>query len=174
MAIRAYGNSTTDHSTWASKTAYTYLEYIIPVTPDGKCYECTVPGTSGTDEPSWNSTLDATTVDGDMAGDPPAYTDPVTWTCRQLLSPNPLEVELDTEGFGGYSLKDIWVKSGGTDEFIVYGSHDAANWRQIDELNTPHGDRDNRHKGLQNAYRHIKVVVDSENECEIEIVAGVG
>lgn len=173
MSIRAYGIATTTHPTWATKTAYTYLDYVTPMTPDGKCYECTTPGTSGTNEPTWNSTIGATTVDGDMTGEPPQYTDPVTWTCRQLLSPNPMTVELDTEGFGGYPLKDVWVRNGGTAEFIVYGSFDGENWRQIDELNTPQGARDNRHKGLQNAYRYIRVVVDSENESEIEIVAGV-
>ncbi len=173
MSIRVYRIATTDHPTWASKTEYTYLDYVIPETPNGKCYECSDPGTSGTNEPSWNSTIDVTTIDGDTVGDPPVLVDPVTWTCRQLLSPNPLEVEIDTEGFGGYSLKDVWVRNEGA-EFIVYGSHDGQNWRQIDELNTPQGERDNRHKGLQNAYRHIKVVVYSENESEIEIVAGEG
>jgi len=168
MAIRAYGSSTTDHPTWVSKTAYTFLNFVIPTTPNGFCYECTVPGSSGTIEVSWPTTPGNNVVDGDFE-----QQDPVTWVCRELLAPNPLEVELDTEGFGGYAYKDIWVKNSGA-EFIVYGSHDGENWRQIDELNTPHGDRDNRHKGLQNAYRYIKVTVDSENESEIEIIAGVG
>ncbi len=167
MSIRAYRASTISHLTWVGNTAYTYLQYVIPTTPNGFCYECTNPGTSGTDEPSWSSTLGTTTVDGDFEQE-----DPATWTCRPLLSPNPLVVELDTEGFGGYPLKDIWVKNEGA-EFIVYGSFDGENWRQIDELTVPHGGRDNRHKGLKNAYRHMRVEVDSPNESEIEIVAGV-
>ena len=168
MSIRAYGASTTDHPTWASLTSYNLLNFVIPTTPDGKCYECTTPGTSGTDEPSWNTTPGNTTVDGDFEQE-----DPVTWTCRNLLAPNPLAVELDTGGFGGYPFKEIWIKNVGEAEFIVYGSFDSANWRQIDELNVPQGNRDNRHKGFSNAYRHIKVTVDSGNESEIEIVAGV-
>ncbi len=173
MSIRVYGIATTSHATWGSKTAYTYLDYVIPTDPNGKCYECVTPGISGTDEPSWNSTLDANTTDGDTVGNPPVHVNSVTWVCRQLLSPNPLEVIIDTVGQGGCSLKDVWVKNTEA-EFIVYGSHDGENWRQIDELNTPHGERDNRHKGLQNAYDYIKVTVDSETESEIEIVAGEG
>ena len=163
MSIRVYGSSTIDHPTWSATTQYKLLDFIVPTTPNDKCYECTNGGTSGSDEPSWNTELGSATSDGDD----------VIWTCRNLLSPNPLVVEIGTEDFGGYAYKDIWVKNSGVAEFIVYGSHDGDNWRQIDELNTPQGEKDNRHKGIQNAYRHIRVVVDSENESEIEIVAGV-
>ena len=166
MAIRVYKSSTTDHPTWTSKTSYGLLGFVVPTTPNGYCYECTGGGVSGIDEPLWPTTVGQTVVDGDEEN-------PVIWTCWNLLAPNPLVAELDTGGHGGYPLKDVWVKNTGSAEFTVYGSHDGTNWRQIDELNTPQGDRDNRHKGLQNAYRHIKVVVDSENESEIEIVAGV-
>lgn len=89
-------------------------------------------------------------------------------------STSPLTVELDTGGYGGLSLKDIWVRDEAEAEFIIYGSHDGSDgsWRQIDELTVPHGSRDNNHKCLQNAYRHIRVSTDSETESEIEIVAG--
>ena len=170
MSLRVFGSSTTDHPTWISKTAYTFLNFVIPVIPDGKCYECTNPGTSGRDEPTWNSTLGATTVDGDFEQE-----DPVSWACRELLAPNPLIVDLDTKGHGhgGYALKDLWVKNGGTVDFVVYGSHDGTNWRRIDEITLPHANRDNRHKGLKNAYRYIRVCTDSPTVSEIEIVAGV-
>lgn len=87
-------------------------------------------------------------------------------------SSSPLTVDLDTTGYGGYSLKDIWVRDDGVAEFIVYGSHDGVDWRQIDELNVPQGGRDNRYKGLRNAYRFIRVSTDSVTQSEIEIVAG--
>lgn len=172
MSVRAFGSSTTAHPTWASKTGYGLLNFIIPSTPNGYAYECTTPGTSGTDEPVWLTTPGQTILDGDEEQE-----DPVTWTCRQLASPNPLTVELDTGGFGGYPYKEIWVRSQraeGQDEFIVYGSFDKSNWREIDSLEAPQTEaKDNRHKGLVSAYRHIRVVVDSESECDIEIVAGV-
>jgi len=88
-------------------------------------------------------------------------------------SSSPLTVELDTGGHGGFTFKEIWVRDVASAEFIIYGSHDGENWRQIDELQVPHGERDNRHKGLSNAYRFIKVTTNSETESEIEIVAGV-
>lgn len=172
MAVRAYGIATTTHPTWEANSPYSLLDYIIPSTPNGFCYECTNAGTSGTDEPTWVTTPGQTVLDGYDPGEGKPLEDPITWTCRELLWPNPLVVELDTEGFGGYSLKDIWVRNDGEAEFIVYGSYDGDNWRQIDEINTPQGNRDNRHKGLQNAYRFTRVVVDSEVESEIEIVAG--
>jgi len=181
MSIRSYFISTTTHPTWATKTDYTYLDFIVPSTPNNYSYECTTPGKSGVDEPTWPTTLGGTVTDGELIWNPNTeewyYADsPAIWTCRTLLAPKPLEVMIDTEGFGGYSLKEIWVRSQreeGKDEFIVYGSFDGVNWRQIEELEAPHNDnKDNRHKGLHNAYRFIKVVVDSEYECEIEIVAG--
>lgn len=167
MSIRAYGHSTTDHPTWASGAEYGLLNFVIPTIPNTYCYECVGVGVSGTVEPTWPTTPGQTVVDGDEEQE-----NPVTWTCRSLVAPNPLSVELNTEVQGGCPYKDIWVRNSGEAEFIVYGSHDGSNWRQIDELETPQGDRDNRHKGLQNAYHRIKVVVDSPNESEIEIVAG--
>lgn len=89
-------------------------------------------------------------------------------------STSPLSVKIDTGGYGGLSLKEIWVKDVGEAEFHIYGSHDGSDgsWRHVDKLNVPHGGRDNNHESLQNAYRYIKVSTDSETESEIEIVAG--
>jgi len=222
MAIRTYASSTITHPTWVTKTEYGALDFIIPTTPNNYSYECTNPGISGSVEPSWPTTPGQTVVDGDFEQENPAI-----WTCRNLLSPNPLVAEMDTEGFGGYSLKDIWVNSSrevGLDLFIVYGSHDGENWRQLDIISIPtnlqagslavhngqfvtilavtgmvkdnnkiytviyydgngnlHTDEElgnfnmvsiNKHQTYRNAYRSMKVVVDSEYECEIEIVAG--
>ena len=172
MAIREYRIATDFHDTWATATAYNLLDYRIPSTPNSYCYECTVAGTSGPDEPTWPTSEGNSVQDGVQAGDPPVYVDAVTWVCRQLLWPNPLTVDIYTEGFGGYPYKDLWIKNDEA-EFIVYGSHDGVNWRQMDELDTPQGERDNRHKGYINAYRYMRCTVDSETASEIEWVAGV-
>ena len=168
MAVKAYGTTVRDPDTWAASTAYPISHFRIPSTPNGKCYEVTQMGTSGSGEPEWPTDLGQTVIDGDQEQGP--Y---LTWTCRSL-GINPLEVTLITGALGGCSLKDIWVRSVNEEEveFIVYGSIDGVNWRQIDEISTPQGDRDNRHKGLQNSYPYTKVTVESDVLCEIEIVAG--
>lgn len=229
MSVRAYFNSTTAHPTWDIRTEHTYLEFVIPSTPNTYCYECTTPGVSGIIEPTWPTTPGQTVIDGEQVFNEQTqqyeYVDPITWTCRNLLAPNPLQVVLDTEGFGGYPLKDIWVNSQrevGNDEFSIYGSYDGENWRYLGKVSDLDGcqvglfaiyngnpvniihfqteivggvlqfligyyDANGslgynldpskfiivaaNHKSLQNSYRYIKVCVDSEHECEIEIVA---
>ena len=178
MAIRAYGTSTTDHHTWAAQTAYNLLTFIIPTVPNGYCYECTASGVSGSTEPTFPTTPGQIVQDGVMVGDPPEYVNPVTWTCRTLLAPNPLIATIDSRHTGGYAHKDIWIRStrpfsDGQDEFVVYGSFDGENWRQIDELEAPqNANKSDRHKGLESAYPFVRVEVNSEYVCEIEIVAG--
>jgi len=89
-------------------------------------------------------------------------------------SDSPLTVELDKGGRGGLGLVDIWVKDIDA-TFIVYGScsGEEGTWRKLDELKVPHAGSDNRHESFSTAYRHIRVVNDSNTESEIEIVAGV-
>lgn len=163
MAIRTYGKSVASYTAWVAETEYSLEDYRVPATDNGMCYECTTAGTSGLTEPSWITDVGQTVSDGT-----------VTWTCREkAFSPAALTLEIDTGGLGGAPLKDIWIKSDSEEiEFIVYGSHDGLNWRQIDELSLPHGDRDNRHKGLENTYRFIKVSTETVASNEIEIVAG--
>lgn len=163
MAIRVYGASVATYDSWVTLTEYSLTNRVVPTVSNGKCYECTTEGISGETEPGWNVDLGSTTNDGTAI-----------WTCREYESvPAALTVILETEGFGGLPLKDIWVKSDSDNiEFIVYGSHDGVNWRQIDELSLPHGIRDNRHKGLQNTYEYIKVSTETVASNEIEIVGG--
>lgn len=164
MAKRVYGKSVASYSAWAAETEYSLEDYRVPTTDNGMRYECTTAGISGETEPVWDKGLGSTTSDGT-----------VVWTCREKeASPAPLSVEIDTRGLGGAPLRDIWVKSDSEEEapFIVYGSHDGVNWRQIDEFSVPHGERDNRHKGLQTAYLFIKVSTETSANNEIEIVAG--
>lgn len=66
--------------TWAAATAYTVRttgdaitgSVVKPTTPNGRYFYCSVAGTSGGSEPSWNTTLGATTTDGS-----------VTWVAMQ-------------------------------------------------------------------------------------------
>lgn len=171
--IRAYGNSSIPITTWAGGVEYSVGDFVTPTTPNDRIYECVAGGISKTVgdpptpvEPTWNIVMGSIVSDGQ-----------VRWLCLNTFTLNPLTVVLDSGGIGGSSLKDIWVKIPEVVEdtdFTVYGSHSGidGSWRQIDELTVPHGQRDNRHKGLQNAYRFIKVVAADSVDAEIEIVAG--
>ena len=165
MAIKAYEKSVASYTAWEASTAYILQDFRIPTVDNGLCYECTTAGISSSGvspgEPTWPNVVGQTVQDGT-----------VVWTCREKAeAAGPLSVTLGLGDAGGYSLKDIWVKSSGTGDFIVYGSYDGDNWRQIDEIAVPQGNRDNRHKGLQNAYPFIKVSTDLNAINEIEIVA---
>jgi len=164
MAIKVHGKSVATYDGWITITPYLLGDYVEPTNPNGKCYKCTQAGTSGSAEPTWRSEVGATVEDGE-----------VIWTCEDYAeAPNPLAVELDTSDYGGCPYKEIWVKSDSAEvqDFIVYGSFDGVNWRQIDEITVPHANRDNRHKGIQNAYPFIKVSTAAVQMNEIEIVAG--
>lgn len=161
MAIRAYGKSVASYTAWQALTAYELTNYRVPTVDNGLCYECTTAGSSDEDEPNWPTVVEQTVQDGTGV-----------WTCREKAEEaNPLSVTIALGDTGGYSLKDIWVKSPGTGDFIVYGSYDGVTWRQFDELSLPHAERDNRHKSIQNAYPFIKVSTDLQAVNEIEIVA---
>lgn len=56
---------------WAASTAYSLNAFARPTTFAGYVYEATTAGTSGTAEPTWNTTIGGTTTDGT-----------VTWTTR--------------------------------------------------------------------------------------------
>jgi hypothetical protein len=168
MALRAYGLSTSDHDTWAAATEYNLLKFVIPTIPNSYCYECTVSGISGSNEPSWPITIGQTVQDG--SGETA-----ITWTCRALVAPNPLVVTLDAHAAGGFPHKDIWVKSAresGSDTFNVYGSFDGENYRLIDTISCPTGSVNDKHQTYTNSYPFIGCGVSSDFECEIEIVGG--
>jgi len=59
---------------WVASTAYALDAEVVPTVgkANGFTYICTTAGTSGTAEPAWPVTLDATITDGG-----------VVWTCRQ-------------------------------------------------------------------------------------------
>ncbi len=162
MAIRAYGKSVVAYTAWQASTAYLVGDFRVPTVDNGMCYECSQAGNSGLAEPTWPNVSGLTVQDG--------Y---VVWTCREKEgAPNPLSVILELRDTGGYSLKDIWVTSTAPGDFIVYGSYNGVNWRQIDELTVPQNpNKPDRHKGLQNAYPFIKVSTDLVAVNEIEIVA---
>jgi hypothetical protein len=62
---------------WEGLAVHELGDVIIPVVPNGYCYECTAAGTSDASEPSpWGTVVAGTTAD-----------DSVTWTCRDLAAP---------------------------------------------------------------------------------------
>lgn len=78
--------------TWAASTAYSLGDKVRPLTspPSGKLFRCTTAGTSGGSEPTWNTTLGATTNDGS-----------VVWTCEsdQRLLWDGTNDELSLDGY---------------------------------------------------------------------------
>lgn len=89
---------------WAATTAYTARtvgdamsgSVVRPTTPNGFFFKCTVAGTSGGSEPSWNATLAATTTDGS-----------VTWTAIALTTL--------TGTITGVTSKRVFADSGRTE-----------------------------------------------------------
>ena len=162
MAIRTYGKSVASYTAWQASTPYLAGASRVPTVDNGMRYEATQAGTSDLTQPEWPDVPEQNVQDGT-----------VVWTCREKEeAPGPLSVELDLKDAGGYSLKDIWVKSSAAGDFIIYGSYNGEDWRQIDEMALPQpSGRDNRHKGLQNAYPYIRVSTDLAAVNEIEIVA---
>lgn len=57
---------------WRAGTPVTAGTYIRPTTANGKLYECTTAGTTGSTEPTWPTTIGNTVADGSAA----------VWTCR--------------------------------------------------------------------------------------------
>jgi len=92
-----------------------------------------------------------------------SFTDPTT---------NPT-LDLDL-GIYGRPFIEVWAKSltGGA-TVRVYGSRNGTDWRLVDTLTT---DVDTRevHKGYNNAYRYVRVVIveTGTGTAEIEISAG--
>jgi len=162
MPFRAYGKSVKNYTTRQSSTEYSLADYRVPTVDNGWCYECTTAGTSGLTEPSWPKIVNVTVQDGT-----------VVWTCRaKEEEANPLSVTLNLGDTGGYSLKDIWVKSPEEATFLIYGSYDGATWRYIDSLDVPVDELLSNHKTIQNAYPYIAVGTSAVAVNEIEIIAG--
>lgn len=53
-----------DAAAWQADTAYSEGDLIVPTTPNGYMYRCTVAGTSGSTEPSWSTTFNTADTDG--------------------------------------------------------------------------------------------------------------
>lgn len=81
----------------------------------------------------------------------------------------PLSLILDTGAYGGRVNVEVWVKSSGAADFIVYGSKDGTNYRKTDTITLSSAGE--AHRGYNNAYRYIKVETSAANNNEIEIVS---
>jgi len=66
-------------TTWAASTAYNQNDTVRPTTPNNYVYRCTVAGTSGSEEPTWPTTIGETVSDGT-----------VTWECWKTEPDNSL------------------------------------------------------------------------------------
>ena len=78
--------------TWASEAAYTIGDFVKASSYNDHTYVCTVAGTSGTDEPTWETTNGETQTDGT-----------VTWKafdrkCYQIKAPQSSETPYCTFG----------------------------------------------------------------------------
>ena len=91
---------------------------------------------------------------------------------RDSSNSSVLSVELNTTNCGGLSLCEVWISSDVDATFSVFGSVDGMNWRWIEDLTLPYGDRTDRHTGYHNAYHYLKVSTDTVGTHKIEIVAG--
>jgi len=161
MSIKAYGASLATYDTWVAETEYELDDSVVPSSYNTKRYECTTAGATGENEPTWNTELDITTNDGT-----------VVWTCKEYESaPAAVSATLDTEGYGGLPLKDVWVKSDGEVTFAVevsYSGEDGT-WRELASVDV--NDRE-KFKQYSTAYRFIRVSTETVATSEIEIVAG--
>lgn len=64
-----------DPADWAVATSYAVGDEVSPTSYNGRIFVCTTAGTShASTEPTWNTTLDATTADGP---------DTLVWTCKE-------------------------------------------------------------------------------------------
>lgn len=69
---------------WQAETAYASGAIVRPTTRNSYLYECTTPGTTDSDEPTWGTTPTGTTSDGTAV-----------WTCRAAAE---VEVKFIDEG----------------------------------------------------------------------------
>ena len=99
---------------WAASTAYTKYAVVYPA--NGYEFICTAPGTSGTAQPSWPTTIGSTVSDGT-----------VTWTCYQPLVA--LQTKIGSEGqeytkiFNGVSISYRVIQN----RFITFGTTNTEN-----------------------------------------------
>ena len=94
-------------SAWAANTVYALTNVVIPTTPNGYQYRCTVAGTShATTEPTWGTALGVTQTDGTvtwemdgLAGDEYSPVAPLKVKAQELLNSNgTLVCQLDLIG----------------------------------------------------------------------------
>jgi hypothetical protein len=81
----------------------------------------------------------------------------------------PMVVALDMRGNKGRLQVELWVKSTGPAVFIMEGSRNGSDWRQVDAITLDAAGE--THQGYMNAYPVIRVSTDAPGENEIEIVA---
>lgn len=84
-------SASTDQATWQASTAYSLGVVVRPTTPNGCWYQCEVAGTSGSSEPTWPTTDQATVADGT-----------VTWQAKRYYQV-PFSIG-ESSGASGYNF----------------------------------------------------------------------
>ncbi len=100
LSAGTLGTYGTGGTSWVAGTAYVAGDIVVPPTPNGFIYVCTVGGTSGTSAPTFPTTLGATVVDNT-----------VTWECAAGGS----FVEIDATNMPGWyelSVPNVCLESG--------------------------------------------------------------
>lgn len=103
---------------WAATTAKTLNSFVVPATPNGHYYRCTVAGTTGSSNPTW-PTNGTTVTDGT-----------VTWVDMGLI-----EMTLNTDYDVHYRLGMLRPLTGGAidagDVLLVDYDHSAVSGKRI-------------------------------------------
>lgn len=96
---------------WAASTAYAVGDYVTASSYDGRIYECTTAGTSGPSspgEPSWNTTIGATTSDNTVV-----WTARDSWTKQDTVAAVTDNRTFNATGLTAVAFVDDWFKFGG-------------------------------------------------------------
>jgi hypothetical protein len=101
--------------TWAASTSYAVGDFVVPTVSNGYRYRCTEPGTSGTAEPSWPTTIGDTVLDDVSTGDS------VTWTCVNALLGADAWVNMEETYVSSTSTDGLlWLEGIGVDAIPIY------------------------------------------------------
>ena len=143
----------------ALSTAYLVGDCVRPPTNNGKVYECTVAGTSGSVEPGWGTTQDQTFVDGTVTWKTHnnyslAYTDllPTDWT-------------LSDNGTTGRKLtvtqkNSVITHASGTVTHTAFIEHAAKKLQLVTTAETTIAGSDDVESGRTTIFFGIEITID--------------
>jgi len=86
-------------TSWLAETAYTLGKIVAPASPNGRYYQCTTAGTTGSSAPTWPTSLGGTVTDGDAV-----WTDIGTKPYDMMLGVSALAVNMRIALSGTYTV----------------------------------------------------------------------